>query len=134
MKNIWGKSIVFVVIGLFLGAGITPNILTTTVKADLTTGLVAWWSFNDGTTDDNWGTYDGTPNGNPTYHPTGGPDGSGCFIFDGDGDYITTPLNQLSTQTVSFWFKFDSDGNGALISTHIKNDNNFLLYILVEIQ
>ena len=63
--SLYKKGIVLGIIALFLGAGVTPNILTTTVKADLTTGLVGYWSFDEGS-------------GN-TAHDTAGYDNAGTI-------------------------------------------------------
>jgi len=62
------------------------------VSADLNTGLVAYWSFNDCTAKDNSGNgHDGTINGNPQC--VTGRKGKG-FYFDGIDDYISVPLAQ----------------------------------------
>ena len=60
--------------------------------ADLNTGLVAYWSFDNCTAKDNSGNgHDGTINGNPQC--VTGRKGKG-FYFDGIDDYISVPLAQ----------------------------------------
>jgi hypothetical protein len=41
------RSLVFGIICLFLGSGFVPMIIPE-VKADLTTGLVGYWNFDEG--------------------------------------------------------------------------------------
>lgn len=71
----------------------------------LNANLVGYWSFNDGTAKDDYGNHDGTINGDTTYVSTGGPDLTGCFYFDGSGDYID--FGNLGTSVYSFniWVK-----------------------------
>ena len=126
MGNISRRSLVFVVI-VFMIAGVYVPSTIDTVKADLEDGLVAYWNFDEETgtiAHDSFGTYDGTLNGNPQW--VTGKYG-GALEFDGDGDFVTTLLNQLGTQSVTFWFKVDN--GGSLISTHSVNDNtgNFVI-------
>ena len=137
MKNrLFGKGLVLVIIGCFIGAGVFPSISGNIEKKEdisntvLTNGLVAHWSFDNSADpghDDTENGYNGIIYGNPQWI-------SGIFRgalkFDGDGDYITTPLYQLDEQTVSFWFKFDNEGAGAIISTHEEDDDqgNFVIF------
>jgi len=101
---------------------------------DITTGLVAYWKFDESSGSiayDSVGGYDGTLNGNPQWVP--GKFG-GALQFDGDGDFVTTPLNQLGAQTISLWFNVDNiaESKGTLISTHEKDDNTGNLAIAVS--
>lgn len=78
--------------------------------ADLNTGLVAYWSFDDCTAKDNSGNgHNGTINGNPQC--VDGKKGKGLY-FDGIDDYIYVPLTQdlkFNPNTQSFslsgWIK-----------------------------
>jgi len=88
-------------------------------------GLVAYWSFDDGTATDNSGNgHDGVLYGGPTFEP------GACGMavrFDGADDYIRVPnspaLQGLQRMTVSYWIKYyhpsfvnvagNSIGNGS---------------------
>jgi PKD repeat protein len=105
-----------------------------TEPLDITTGLIANWKFDESsgsTAYDSVGSYDGTLNGNPQW--VTGKIG-GALQFDGDGDFVTTPLNQLGAQTISLWFKVDTvaESKGTVISTHEKDDNTGNLAIAVS--
>lgn len=105
MRN---KIVGILICTLFIGTSIiiTPDMFVKTVRADITAGLVGYWSFDDRTaTDNSDNNNDGTIYGDPVYIEDGGPDGSGCFSFDGINDYIN--INDVSefmftNQDVSF--------------------------------
>ena len=75
----------------FWKAGFDNLHVTTRNSSYNDSGLIAYWSFNDGTATDNVGSHDGDLYGNPSYLGSGGPDGSGCFDLDGIDDYIRVP-------------------------------------------
>jgi len=56
--------------------------------------LVGYWSFNDGTANDISGNKNHGTKYGVKYLSSGGPDGSGCFSFDGVDDYIS--INDVS--------------------------------------
>ena len=105
----------------------------TTLNMSIEDGLVGYWSFDNSSNpgyDDSGTGNNGTVNGATwTSNGTSG----GALSFDGDGDFVMTPLNQLGTQTISLWFKVDDieEGKGTVMSTHIKDDNtgNFAMAI-----
>ncbi|HEC81506.1 MAG TPA: LamG domain-containing protein [Thermoplasmatales archaeon] len=85
------RILVFGVVVCFFGAGVTPNMLTRTVKADLTTGLVGYWSFDnelDPLNDDSNNGHDASNHGG-TWVDNGVS--GGAFQFDDDSDYIDVP-------------------------------------------
>jgi hypothetical protein len=85
-------------------------------SADITTGLVGHWTF-DNTTDDesgqgNHGTFNG---GSPTYQT--GKVGQALY-FDGTDDCVAIPNSSLwdfagKDATVSVWMRADASGSGA---------------------
>jgi len=90
MKNIWKKGLVLGIIILFIGAGITPNILVENVRADIGDGLIGYWSFDESsgsTASDSAGDNDGVIYG-ATW--TTGISGS-ALEFDGVNDYVEIP-------------------------------------------
>ena len=79
-------------------------LISGTTSADLKTGLIAHWSFDDCTAKDNSGNgHDGVINGNPQ---CGNSIKGKTFSFDGIDDYIEIPnspdLNS-NVITVSTW-------------------------------
>ena len=89
----------------------TPDYQNNISKVDITSGLVGYWSFDDGSVTDYSGmNHHGTKIGT-TYHPFGGPDDSGCLEFDGVNDYVSIPDHSDWTFgddpfTVSVWVNF----------------------------
>jgi hypothetical protein len=75
---------------------------------DLTSGLVAYWSFdNCDATDDSGNGHDGTIYGNPQC--VEGEKGK-AFSFDGVDGYIEAPKPNITTDssfTISFWMKYE---------------------------
>ena len=114
---------------------ITPVYMGFQEKDDTHTndGLVSYWTF------DNTGdiAHDSSGNGNEATifgaeYTTDTAIGSGFSLKfrRSDKDYISTPIYQMSVQSISIWFKMDPwDLGGPLASTHIRNDNqgNFVL-------
>jgi hypothetical protein len=92
---------------------ITPNIFVKAVKADLTTGLVGYWNFDEG---DGTIAYDSSGYGNDgtitgaSWTTSGIIDGG--LEFDGSGDYIivtdSASLDITNEITISIWVKFYS--------------------------
>lgn len=81
-------------------------LLVSTVKADLTDGLVGYWSFDEVSGNiayDSANGYNGTIYGAERVTGVGG----GSLSFDGDGDYVEVPDNDSLTPTdqitISFW-------------------------------
>lgn len=113
MENrLWKKGIVLGIILLFIGASVTPNILVENVRADPEDGLVAYWSFDDGTATDNSGNgNDGIIYGTST--ATG--ISSNALSFDGVDDYVDFGDKfEFSDGTIEFWFKPAEDILGSL--------------------
>lgn len=61
------------------------------------------WNFDTNDSNDYIGSNDGTVVG-ATWNSSGGIIGS-AFLFDGDGDYIITPIIHFDTSSYSIWFK-----------------------------
>lgn len=82
-----------------------------------TVGIVSYWSFNDGTADDEILTNDGTVSG-ATHEPVGGPNADGAFLFDGSNDVITFGNDAsmedvfITTGTIEFWMNGTDSGVG----------------------
>ena len=135
--GLWTKGVVLGIIILFVGAGVVPNIYADNInnnKADktasLTSGLVAYWNFDEGS-----GTtvHDSSGNGNEGMNngATWVSDGvqGGALNFDGSNDYVdfSSPVLSQPPYSVCAWVKPDSlsDGknhyiiaNGGEIGTH----------------
>jgi len=94
-KNIFRKSVAVAIIALFIGASITftPNMFVKTAKADLTTGLVGYWNFDEGSgsTVHDSSSYcnDGTVYG--ASWTTDSISGN-ALSFDGVNDYVEIPF------------------------------------------
>jgi hypothetical protein len=90
-------------------------ILPSIAHADITTGLVGWWKFDEatsgtcsGTTPDSSGQGNtGTCTNSPTY--VAGKIGAGAMSFDGSTQYVDggniTAFNSMAALTVSAWVK-----------------------------
>ena len=85
------------------------------VYADITSGLVSAWSFNDGTAADKLGRNDGIIHGAVQ---AGGKYGN-CLKFDGTDDYVEVPdspsLHLPEGLTVAAWINVNVSGNHAAI-------------------
>jgi PKD repeat protein len=103
------KVIIFGIIMLFVGASFLQQ-NNTTVKADLTDGLVGYWNFDEGSGNilhdsSSYGN-DGTIYGNPTW--TTGISGN-AINFDGINDWVDcgndASLSPLTAITLAAWYK-----------------------------
>jgi parallel beta-helix repeat protein len=119
MQNgLWKKGLVIGIIILFIVSGIMT--ITPVMKADLTDGLVGYWSFNGGNANDESGNgNDGIINGASMTTDTTKNVGY-ALDFDGLDDYvIRNPINIFSTTqiTATFWMKTsDTLQDGCSIS------------------
>jgi hypothetical protein len=81
--------------------------------------LVAYYSFEDGTAADDYGSLDGTINGATA---TTGRDGSGALSFDGTDDYVEFPsavtadILGSAARTVCLWARLEEWVSGTLFS------------------
>jgi hypothetical protein len=96
--------------------------------ADLTSGLVAYWSFdNCDAIDDSENGHNGTPYGNPQC--VNGEKGKG-YSFDGQDDFISIPSDSHLDNmdfTISMWFNQagpGKDGGGTFIDRLLKGSTN----------
>lgn len=110
------KAIIFGIMMLFVGASVLLQ-TQTIVKADLTNGLIGYWSFNDGTATDQ----SGNGNHGTVYGATEVSGKSGnAFQFDGDDDYIDIGDNPdfdiTGNLTISLWFKTNTSQLGTFVS------------------
>jgi len=130
MKKIFG----ILVCMLFIGTSITitPDFFIKTAKADITTGLVGYWNFDEGSGniafDSTVNGNDGTINGDATW-TTNTPSGSGYALdFDGIDDYVLVPnsvsLNVDSEITIMAWINSEST-NGPRVFVSKWNDNTY---------
>lgn len=140
-KNIFRKSLVVGIIILFIGASIIiiPNIFVKTVKADITSGLVGYWNFNEGT-----GSilHDVSGNGNngTIYGAqwTPGISGDGLY-FDGSNDYVEIPnnsninFNQDNDYSYILWFKTSASVDGGFAQIIAKRTSELSTSIFVQI-
>jgi PKD repeat protein len=108
-KGISKKAIIFGIIMLFVGASFLQQ-TNTTVKADLTDGLVGYWNFDEGSGnilhDSSGNGNDGTVHGNPVW--TTGKFGN-AINFDGIDDWVDcgndASLSPLTAITLAAWYK-----------------------------
>lgn len=126
--SIYLKSLFFIVaLVLFISSIFSPN----TVKADITTGLVTHYTFDEGsgmTVHDSISHNDGIIN-STTPGWTQGIIGNGALSFNGLNNYIavnySSGLPIYSTTTpyaVSFWFKPTASNTATLFQE--SNSNN----------
>jgi hypothetical protein len=93
---------------ILISAGVLALLLAavflypTIIKADITTGLVGWWKFDEGTgtttADSSGNNNTGTLNNDPTW--TTGKYGN-AISFDGTNDYIYLASDTVSTNTIT---------------------------------
>jgi len=89
--------------------------------ADVTTGLVAYWNFENGTTLGNsrFGGFKLTNNGSPAYSATGGYASSKGLLLNGSS-YLETntypaSLNGNNPYTIAAWFNTTQANNGGIL-------------------
>ena len=111
---------VILLLALLLSLAVTP------ARADIVTGLVGWWKFDEATSgtctgaavkDSSGQSNTGTCGGSPTWvagHT------NGAMSFDGSSQYASLtrlPLTSGSAFTISAWAKATALGTGAIFST-----------------
>ena len=95
---------------LMLAVASPPSSTTTTPPTvDLTTGLLAFYSFDGNVNDVSGNNRNGTANGGLAYTTDRTNTANKAAIFDGVDDWINTPYTQsnLTDFTVSVWVKTD---------------------------
>jgi hypothetical protein len=109
-----------------LQSSVTINIVEST---GTTQGLVAYYDFTDGSTNDDWGTHDGNNNGaEPTTDSQGNADDA--LAFEGY-DYVSVQPSPLNTgaKTVSLYVKFAENDRRQVLLTNTADsqtgDNGF---------
>lgn len=116
MQNgLWKKGLVIGIIISFIVSGILT--ITPVMKADLTDGLIGYWSFNNGNANDESGNgHDGIVYGATVVDGKSGT----AFSFDGDDDYIDLgdepDFDITGDITISLWFKTSTAQMGSIIS------------------
>ena len=118
------KVLVIGIVFLFAGASVLLQVQPT-AKADITDGLVAYWSFNEGSgttlTDNSGNAHDGTIYG-ATW--TSGIAGNG-LEFDGVDDYVTIPHSDV-------WNFGDGKTSSIRNPTHnYSNAGNYTVKLIV---
>lgn len=100
---------------------ISPRLQQSAHAADLTTGLVGYWNFENGSTLGTpfLGTLNLTNNGTPAYTATGGNNSSRGLSLNGSSylesfSYPST-LNGNNPYTIAAWFKTTQGGNGGIV-------------------
>ncbi len=126
-KIISKKAIIFGILLLFIGVNVL-QLSNTTVKADLSQGLVGYWSFNNGNANDESGNgHDGTLYGATSVV---GKFGNG-FSFDGNDDYIDLgddpDFDITGSITIALWFKTSTSQMGCIVSKldQVNPDNGY---------
>ncbi len=136
MRNLLEKGLVLGILFLFAGASFLQQIQPT-VKADLTDGLIGYWSFNEesGTIlhDNSGNGYDGTIDG-ATW--TTGILG-GALSFDGINDYIqfSSPVLNIPSYSVCAWVKASSlpgPSTAHIIGNGGVTQNSYGFYLMIE--
>lgn len=118
------KGFVLGIIVLVIGSGILT--IVPVMKADLTDGLVGYWSFDYGTAEDESGNgHDGIVYGATVVDGKSG----NAFMFDGVDDCIDfgddPDFDITDDITISLWFKTDTSQLGFLVSKlDIHNPDN----------
>ena len=136
-KILGGLIIAFLVLSLFI---YFPNQQTPKAKADITSGLVGHWTFDEGSgttaSDASGNNNTGTVINGPVWEA--GKINSGLTL-DGVNDYVNIPhsnsLNISGTQiTLSAWLKFQSTGTWQTLVTKVNEDGThnypYFLYML----
>ncbi|MBN2271300.1 MAG: LamG domain-containing protein [Sedimentisphaerales bacterium] len=98
-------------------------VIANTGLANLTDGLVAYWSFNDEAKpyiDDSGNGHNGTPGGNPGWE-------DGAVEFYG-ADYVEVPdspsgLDLTKDFTIAFWINPDDEWSHTVMSKHMQHAN-----------
>jgi len=92
--------------------------------SNVTRGLLAYYNFNDGTTNNsNGGSNNGTIRGSNSSYITDTPNGTGQALSLGSQNYVRIPNNLLSGAnafSISMWVK--DFGSGALFTTTFTDD------------
>ena len=119
-KSLVRKGLVFGIIVSLIGSGLLT--ITPVIKADLTVGLIGYWSFDDGTAEDESGnTHNGIVYGATVVNGISG----NAFRFDGDDDSIDfgddPDFDITGDITISLWFKTNTSQIGAIFN---KLDNH----------
>lgn len=89
--------------------------------ADVTTGLVAYWNFENGSTLGTpfIGSLNLTNNGSPAYTATGGNNSSKGLSLNGssylEASSYPSSLNGNNAYTIAAWFKTTQGGNGGIV-------------------
>jgi len=108
------------------------NIGDTIVAKDIDKGLIAYWSFDDGTATDNSGNgHDGTKNGGFFFDGMKGK----AFLMDGTSDYISVPDDQAlrlsgTDFTISSWVYLNehdpSYSSGIVVKRGAGSSNGYI--------
>lgn len=98
-----------------------PALQPSAYAADVTTGLVAYWNFENGSTLGNplYGSLNLTNNGSPAYTATGGNNSSKGLSLNGssylEASSYPSSLNGNNAYTIAAWFKTTQGGNGGIL-------------------
>ncbi len=106
-----------------IAAGILILILMVGGVGAADEGLVAYWSFDDGTANDGAGNNDGTIHGAKVVEGVFGK----ALEFDGVDDYVDCGNDanlQLQTMSIEFWF-YSRDSTNSIITKGNSRNSNF---------
>lgn len=111
-RGMWGFLFLFgfflvgVLVSLIFSLSFSGFVSGAVFNSELDNGLLAYWSFDDGTAKDSLGVYNGTING--ANCSVAGKRGKACS-FDGTDDYINTGynfnLNYVQSFSIGLWYK-----------------------------
>jgi hypothetical protein len=94
----------------------TLLLMTGAAKADLNTGLVAYYPFNGNANDVSGNNNHGILNGGVTLSQDKLGNENSAYYFDGVSGYISVPnkktLNPANQVTISLWVRLDNNING----------------------
>jgi hypothetical protein len=106
---------------LMVTSAAAPSLIESAHAADVTTNLVAYWNFENGSTLGTplYGTLNLTNNGSPAYTATGGNGSSRGLSLNGssylEASTYPSTLNGNNPYTIAAWFKTSLGNNGGIV-------------------
>lgn len=119
MKSPW--ALFTLLMALIFTTALAPFSLYRANAADVTTGLVAYWNFENGSTIGTpfYGSLNLTTSGAPAYTATGGNESSRGLSLNGssflEASSYPISLNGNNPYTIAAWFKTSQGNNGGIL-------------------